>query len=135
MANEAVIIELLGNAGDPISCTCADGTGIAKGTLLQLTDARVASAHSAADEGIIGIAAMEKVASDGSTTISVYTNLIVDITAAAGGVTAVGHLCAASATANMIQAADAADILQGSVVGMCLEAQANDEVGAVRILK
>ena len=135
MANEAVIIELLGNAGDPIRYTCSNAATIPKGTLLQLTDPRTASAHSGIDQPIVGVAAHEKVINDGSTTISAYTNGIFDMYAAAAGVTAVGAKCAGSATPNMITAADANDLLQSSTVGQCLEAHANDEVAAVRILK
>jgi hypothetical protein len=136
MANEAVIIELLGNAGDPIRYTVDNTIGVAKGSLMKLADARLISAHAAAaDVPIVGIAASEKVANDGSTTLAVYTNGIFDLTAAAAGVTAVGAICACSATAQMITAADADDLLQGSTVGQCLEAHANDEVAAVRILK
>lgn len=134
MADEAVIIELY-NGGRPISYIVADGAAIAKGTLMQLSADRTISAHSGADQPIAGIAAAEKVISDGSTTLSVWTDGIFDITAAAAGVTALGATCACSATANMITAADANDLLQWSVVGMCLEAHANDEVAAVRINK
>ena len=127
----ATIIELLGNGGDPIRYTCA--TAIAKGTILQISADRTVSAHSAVDEPIAGIAAME---TDGTeTSISVYTNGIFDITAAAAGVTALGAICAGSGTANMITAADADDLLQSSTVGQCLEAHANNEVAAVRVLK
>lgn len=135
MANELVIIELLGNKGDPVRYTVADGTGIAKGALLQLTDPRTASAHSGIDQPIVGVAAAEKVASDGSTSLAVYTNGIFDITAAAAGTASVGVEVAGSATANMSTPADANDLLQNSTIGMILEAQANNEVCAVRILK
>ena len=135
MANEAVIIELLGDGGDPIRYTVADGTAIAKGAFMRITDPRTAIAHSGADQPFGGVAAQAKVASDGQTTLAVYTNGIFDITAAAAGVTTVGYICAVSATANMITVADANDLLQGSTVGQCLESHANDEVAAVRILK
>lgn len=135
MANEATIIELLGNKGDPIRYTCADGNAIAKGALLVITDPRTVVVHSGADQPIAGIAAAEKVASDGSTTIAVYTNGIFDITAAAAGVTTVGARVAGSATANMTTAADASDLLQSSDVGYVMESQANDERCAVRVLK
>jgi len=134
MANEATIIELF-NGGKPIRYTCADGATIAKGTLLQLSADKTVSAHSAADQPIAGIAAAEKVANDGATTIAVYTDGIFNITAAAAGVTTRGHMCACSATANMITAADANDLLQNSTVGMCLYAHANDATQPVRILK
>jgi hypothetical protein len=136
MAAELTIIELIGiQRGCPIRYTCADGATIEKGTLLQLTDPRTVSAHSAANQPIAGVAAAEKVASDGETTIAVYTNGIFDMTAAAAGATDVGHICAGSGTANMFVAADADDLLQSSTVGMLLEAADNDERVAVRILK
>ncbi len=80
MADEAVIIELLGmnNAGDVIQYNVANATAIAKGALLQLTDNRTALA-SAADKPCAGIAASEKVASDGQLTLGLYTNGIFDL--------------------------------------------------------
>jgi hypothetical protein len=134
MANEAVIIELLGNGGNPIRFTCAEATGIAKGTLLELTDPRTVIANTNDNAPVVGIAAHEKVASDGSTTISAYTNGIFDMLTAAGA-KAVGICVANSATENTVQTADAADLLQGSVVGFLLEADAGGVMSAVRMLK
>jgi hypothetical protein len=135
MAAEAVTIELLGVVpGCPVRYTCADGAAIAKGTLLKITDPRTVSAHSGIDQPIAGIAAHEKVISDGSTTISVYTNGIFDMTAAAAGATNLA-VCACSGTANMFTAADANDLTQNSDIGYLLEDAANDETAAVRILK
>lgn len=87
MANEAVIIELLGNKGDPVSYSCQDTDAIEKGALLFLDDSsgkiRYVSGSVAAtvsnDKMPIGIAAAEKVASDGQTRIAVYTNVIADL--------------------------------------------------------
>lgn len=137
MTNEAIIIELFGtnDPGRPIRYSCADGVTIPKGSLLQINSDRTVLIHAAIDKPIAGIAAHEKVASDGATTIAVYTNGIFDLTAAAAGVTALGALCAGSGTPNMITVADGTDILQSSDVGMCLEAHGNDEVAAVRINK
>ncbi len=135
MADEAVIIELLGNKGDPVRYTVADGATIEKGAIAVLTDPRTVITHAAADTPIVGIVAAEKVASDGATTVAVYTNGIFDVKAAAAGVSAVGVLVAGSGTANKFTAADANDILQNSTLGMVLEAAANDEVAAVRVLK
>ena len=81
--DSAVIIELLGNGGDPVRYTVADGTGIAKGALLKITDPRTAQATSADNDPFCGIAAHEKVASDGTTTIAAYTHGIFDINGAA----------------------------------------------------
>lgn len=136
MAAELVIIELLGKVkGCPIRYTVGAATAIAKGTLCIVTDPRTVAAHSGANQPIVGVAAMEHDVTSGSTSMSVYTNGIFDVTAAAAGVTAIGRICAGSGTANMITAAAGGDLLNGAVVGQCLEAHANDEVGAVRILK
>ena len=135
MAAEAVIIELI-DGGRPIRFACADGATIEKGALAELADPRTVITHTnGADSPIVGIVAAEKVINDGAIEVSVYTNGIFDLTAAAAGVTALGARCAASATANMIMAADANDILQSSDVGMCLEAHANNETAAVRVNK
>ena len=134
MAAEAVIIELF-NGGRPIRYTCAEATTIAKGALAVISADRTVITHAAVDTAIAGVVAFEKVGGDGSTTVTVYTDGIFDLTAAAAGVTALGARCAGSGTANMITVADANDILQSSDVGMCLEAHANNEVAAVRVNK
>lgn len=135
MANEAEIIELLGNAGDPIRFTCADGTGIEKGSLLQLSsDPRTVTKTSADGETFVGVAAMEKVANDGSTEISVYTNGIFDIKDSGLGIT-VGEIVKVDG-ANLIATADEAGAqANAEVVGQAYETAANGEVIAVRILK
>jgi hypothetical protein len=134
MANEAVIIELF-NGGRPIRYTCAEAITIEKGTLMRLTDPRTVIAHSGVRQPIAGIAAAEKKGSDGSTTIAVYTDGIFDITTSAAGATNIGFMVAISATANMITAADATDLLASSDVGALYEASSNDEVVAVRVNK
>ena len=131
MANEAVIIELF-NGGRPIQFTCADGTGIEKGTIMELTDPRTVIANANDNAPVVGIAAAEKVANDGSTTIAVYTDGIFDCLTDAGTDNA-GAMLANSATANILQTADAADLLQGSVLGKLLETAGNAEVAAVRV--
>ena len=84
MTNEAVIVELLGNRGDVISYNCANATAIAKGEIMQLTDNRTALI-SAADKVVAGIAASEKVASDGQLYIGCYTNGIFDLVDSGAG--------------------------------------------------
>lgn len=131
MANEAVIIELF-NGGRPIRFTCANGATIEKGTLLELTDPRTVIANTNDNAPVVGIAAAEKVASDGATTISAYTDGIFDMLTD-GGTDTVGAMMANSATENVLGSADATDVIQGSVVGKALEAGGADEVVAIRI--
>jgi hypothetical protein len=129
MANEAVIIELI-HGGDPIRFTCA--TAIAKGTLLELTDPRTVIANTNDNAPVVGIAAME---TDGTeTSITAYTNGIFDMLTLAGAKN-VGSCVANSTTENTVQPADAADLLQGAVVGFLMEADAGGVVSAVRVLK
>lgn len=73
MANEAVIIELLGDAGNVVRFTVANAGAIPKGTLMTHGDDRTIVISSADNQSFAGIAASEKVASDGQTTLGVYT--------------------------------------------------------------
>ena len=135
MAAEVAIIELLGKVpGCPIRYTCA-ASAIPKGTVMKVTDPRVVAAHGGANQPIVGISAEQTTVASGVTNISVYTNGIFDITAAAAGATTVGAICCGSATANMFTAAAGGNLLNGSVIGQCLEEAANDERVAVRVLK
>ena len=73
MVNEAIIVELLGNKGNPVRYNCADATLIPKGSIMQITAERTALISDGNTNAFAGIAAHEKVALDGSTTISCYT--------------------------------------------------------------
>ena len=97
MANEAtLVIETM----LPIPFVVADGAGIEKGTLLKLTDGMVAVASSGAGDMIAGIAAEEKIASDGKTSLAVYTQGIFRMTADAAIV--IGAAVMADGTDNKI---------------------------------
>lgn len=122
MAFEAQIRDRL---ADPIDFTVADGTGIEKGTLLKLTDPRTAIASSAQADAIAGIAAREKVASDGRTRLSVYTKGIFDMYAS--GAITVGHAVESAGADNHVIAA-AATSSGASIVGYALETAADDEL-------
>lgn len=131
MANEAVIIELLGEPkGHAIRFTIADGTGIAKGTLLKLTDPRSAIATSADNDPFAGVAAEQKTASDGVTNIGAFSFGIFDLKATAATI-AVGERVSIGGT-NLISKVAATDLLF-SDVGIALEAFSASEVGAVLI--
>lgn len=127
--DSAVIIELLGNGGDPIRYTVADGTGIEKGQLLTISDPRTASKTSTDNDPFAGIAASEKVASDGSTTLAAYTHGIFDINAAAG-ITA-GERVSVSGDDEVTKVASA-DLLFADV-GIALETASTDEIIAVLV--
>ena len=127
MANEAVIVELLGNGGDPIDITVADGTGIEKGTILSGVDARGGEATSTAGEYPVGITAAEKVASDGSTNVACYTHGIFDLKTSTA--LTPGQAVMMSG-ANIISGAGTAI---GQAFGRCLEEGAIDETVEVLV--
>ena len=78
MVNEALIRNRI---SDPIDFTVADATAIAKGALLALTDERTAILSSSVAQPLAGIAAREKVASDGRTNLAVYYDGVFDMVA------------------------------------------------------
>lgn len=102
----------------PIPFKCANATGITKGAILKLTDGMTAIINSGAKDMICGIAAEEKIASDGKTTIKVFRRGIFKGTAAAA--IAIGAPLSVSATANRLQTATGSN--GASVIGTALEA-------------
>jgi len=71
MANEAILVF---RTAMPIPFTCDNGTGIEKGALLKLTDPMTASSANGTNDFVCGVAASEKVASDGKTKLGIYRN-------------------------------------------------------------
>jgi|25BtaG_2_1085352.scaffolds.fasta_scaffold02979_7 hypothetical protein len=121
MANEAVIVELLGNQGEVIDFTIGDGVAVEKGTIMTFIDPRTCSGASAAGAGgevIAGIAAAEKVASDGQTNLGIYTHGIFDLVCGPG-VTIGAKL--ASSGGNVVRDATEAEIAAGKCIGKALE--------------
>ncbi len=134
MTDEAVIIELLGNQGDVIRYAVANGTGILKGTLMYLSGDRTVSASSADGQIFKGIAASEKVADDGQTSLGLYTNCIADLKDSGSGMS-LGDRAKLNG-ANVIATADEAGAMAAQEdVGEVLEAASSSEVVAVRVLK
>ena len=135
MANEAVIVELLGNQGDVMKFTVADGGAISKGTLMKYgSDPRTSVISSSDGDLFCGIASEEKVASDGQTEIGVYTNLIADLKITAGGTSVLGGTVKIGA-ANQVTVADDDTVAKArEVVGTSLETGGNAEVVEVKIL-
>ena len=123
MANEATLwMEL----DLPVPFTCADGEGIEKGTLLKISDPMTVAATTAADEVFIGVAAEEKIASDGRTRIGVYLRGIFKMAVAAGAACTAG-LEVSLGGANTIDAFDTLDRENGKAIGRALETGAASE--------
>ena len=117
MADEAVLLYEL---EPPVPFTRADNTGVEKGAFLILADpATVATTTGDTDE-IIGIAAEEKIADDGNTTIPVYLRGIFKATAGAAGVTAGLAVISDTGTGSANELV-VADVNSEAIVGMALE--------------
>lgn len=128
MANEAVLyIEL----EPPVLMTCANATGIEKGTVLKLADPMTVSATSADNDIVAGIAAEEKIASDGKTTIGVYLRGIFKMVVSSTGTT-VG-LNQVVKGANTIGDYTTLDGEKGYVIGKALETATNGETCLVLV--
>ena len=135
MAAEAVIIELLGNGGDVVRFTVDNAVAVPKGTLMYLSaDPRTIAATAADGNIFVGVAAEEKVANDGKTSLGVYTHGIFDMKDSGAGMT-LGDIAKING-ANLIATADEAGA-QGvkEEVGIVLETAAASEVVAVLINK
>jgi hypothetical protein len=115
MANETTLVL---ETEPTISFQCADGTGIEKGAILKLTDQMTASLADGDGDEVAGIAAAEKIANDGNTTIPVYRGGI--FKGLAGTAITVGDNIdthASTGATNELASAPGA----GHVVGMALE--------------
>ena len=107
----------------PIPFTVADGTGIAKGALLKMTTPMTASQTDGTGDVIAGVAAEEKIASDGKTTLACYRRGIFKVTAS--GAIAIGEpIVSCGETTHTVEAGGlaAGDIGSGaSIIGHALE--------------
>lgn len=136
MADEAIIVELLGNKGDPIRYKIADALAIEKGSLMEMKAGAVREVIQSTnvDVPIAGIAAEEKVADDGQTSIAVYTNGIFIMKAITTGLE-IGDQASASATDNNLTLSTAGDTEKGWNVGYAMETIGTGSSGMIRILK
>lgn len=127
MAFEATLVY---ETAPPIQLTVADGTAITKGALLKLTDPATAIISTANDDIVAGIAATDKIASDGVTQLAVYRRGVFKVKCS-GSVTVGDPLAlfttsqtnhvASKLNANMIQ-------LSGSkIIGTALETATTGE--------
>jgi len=110
----------------PIAFTCADGTGIEKGAILKITDLNTVALADGDGDAVAGIAAEEKIASDGKVKIAVYTSGTFKGTAGATGATVGQGIMTYNGTGddNDIVVVGAAE---DNCMGTALETAANNE--------
>ena len=104
----------------PVSMTCADGTGIEKGAILKLTDPNTVAIADGDTDICAGIAAEEKIASDGKTSIAVYRGGRFRGLAGAAGVT-VGMGIITDVSTGAANELVVADVNSEHLVGVSME--------------
>lgn len=129
MANEAVLRE---RQETPEDFIVADGAGIEKGTILQMTDPRTAAASAGSRDVPAGIAHREKIASDGRTRLAVYRKGIFDMVLLSGAGITVGDQVVISG-ANLIVAAATDGTEDHLVLGKALETGTANETIQVAV--
>ena len=128
MANEAILRVRL---GDPIDFTVADGTAIPKGAICKMTDPRTAVLADGDADIVAGIAAREKIASDGRTQLAIFRSGIFDVVAS-GSIT-VGDAvvtCASTGGANIVSTAA---VNAENILGTALETATDSEVFQIEL--
>tara|TARA_Y100000310_G_scaffold299097_1_gene333632 strand:- start:566 stop:967 length:402 start_codon:yes stop_codon:yes gene_type:complete len=119
MANEASIIELLGDDGEAINFSVFNNEAIPKGTLCMLSGAGTRQATLSVDDPNLvfgGIAATEKESGDGQTTLGLFTKGTFYLTAS--GVINRGQMVSLSGVNTVAMA----ELSGSSIVGKALTA-------------
>ena len=120
MANETVLMietEL------PIQFTVADGVGIEKGAILTMSDPMTAATCTTDEAVIAGIAAEEKIASDGNTKLAVYRRGVFRVLA--GGAITVGDALITNAASGASNEVVTAGVNAEDILGIALETAAD----------
>jgi hypothetical protein len=104
----------------PVPFTVADGAGIEKGSVMEISDPNTVAVTNGDNDKIIGVAAEEKIASDGKTKLGVYMRGIFRGYAGLAGVTVGRAIISDTATgaANELVVADANS---EGIIGTALE--------------
>ena len=135
MTNEAILIELGINGGKPIRRNVIDATGIPKYTLMKLSGASVNYITTSSLDSVPwgGIATAEKVASDGSSTLAVYTEGVWELKATANAGTIIPGSAVALSGNNTIRLGVEADYPLGNIIGYAEEPISSNAAGRVRL--
>jgi len=123
MANECTLVF---ETQTPIPMTCADGAGIEKGAILKMSDLMTVALADGDGDIVAGIAAEEKIASDGKVKIGVYRGGIFKGYAGTGGVTVGLAIDTDASTSDSNELANA-PVTTGNYVGIAFETATSAE--------
>lgn len=127
MANEATLRKEI---SVPVQFKCADGTGIEKGALLKLSDPLTAALSDGNNDIFAGIAAGEKIASNGTVYVSAYRRGDWFEVLASGALSAGDPVVTAGAPSNSVIKATTN---QENVIGIALEDVADGSRGLIEL--
>jgi hypothetical protein len=127
MANEATLVV---RYEDPVNFIVSNTTGIEKGAICKIADPMTASLSTGAADLIAGIAASEKIASDGNTSLGMYRRGIFRVFAS-GAVSAGTAVCSAG-QANYVKAQLTA-VSGAKVLGFALETIEDNTAGLIEL--
>ena len=122
----ALETEIVYETAPPVPFVCANAGAIPKGSLLKITDLNVVAITAGDTDPIIGIAAEEKIANDGVTSIPVYMEGIFKGYAGAAGVT-VGQAIISDTGTGAANELVNADVNSEHIVGRALETATDTE--------
>jgi hypothetical protein len=131
MANEAEIITLLGNKGDPVEYTIAAGSVIPKGSIMNINSSPKTATIATADELIAGIASIESCAIDTFTKLPCITHCVARISSTTGFT--FGIPLKLEGTNLAVAADNDGQAQKGEVLGMSLKTAAASGQGDVLI--
>ena len=110
----------------PVAMTVADDAGIEKGSILMLSDLNTAAVTTGDTDIVAGIAAEEKIANDGKTTLAVYKRGIFKGFAGLAGV-GVGHALITDTATGAANEIVSADVNSENILGRSLETATDTE--------
>ncbi len=133
MAREVTKIELLGSNrdGEPRRYLVASDASITKGTILKFADARTASTSAGTNDIFAGVASMDKKNDDYSTSISAFTNAILEFTAS--GAISAGDTVATAAPGNYVMTLVDNASSHAIVIGYALDSVGSGSRAAIRM--
>ena len=129
MTNEAVLVL---KTGEPIDFIVSNLVGVEKGTIMELTDPRTATANNGTGDVFAGIARREKIASDGRTRLALFRNGLFRMKSAAGAIITAGAWVTTSGP-NVIRICTEAEHILGSGIGRAVEDFATATWGEVMV--
>lgn len=116
----------------PVPMTCSESVGIEKGAILLLTDPNTAATTTGDTDACAGIAAEEKIAGDGRTTIAVYKRGIFKVFIGAAGCTA-GFALITDTSTGAANELVAADVNSENIVGRALETATDTQSALIEL--